>query len=168
MGTEEPSAAEFETLETSGREVAGNQESATVRDVFVGDRTARIVLAFDWTAETEIVEFDLDSERDVLELKSLARSRGYAFEQLPYLEGEQITAVYLDGQWLPAETVPDVDANVLTDATPDTPAAGPITRTYDALLDRVEEVTSKDVILAAIALKKILIAAALVYLLLTI
>lgn len=168
MATEEPTATEFETLQSSGREVAGNQEPATVEDVSVGERTARIVLAFDWTTETETVEFDLDSEREVLELKSLARAHGYEFEQLHYLEGEEITAVYLDGRWLPAETVPDVDANVLTDSAPEIGGAGPIARTHDALRERLEEVTSKDVVIAAIALKKILIAAALVYLLLTV
>lgn len=167
MSTEELSADEFETLQASGREVAGNQEPATVTSVHVGPDTATLELSFDWKRTTDTVSFDLDSEREVLGLKSLARAHGYEYDQLPYLEGEELTAVYLDGEWVPAATLPDVDANVLTDTASAPEADGPLARAYDGLQRRAEELTSRDVIIGVVIAKKIVIATALVYLLLT-
>jgi hypothetical protein len=168
MSTEQLSADEFETLQASGREVAGNQELATVTSVTVGPDTARLELSFDWKRETDTASFDLDCEREVLQLKSLARGHGYAYDQLPYLEGEELAAVYLDGGWVPAATLPDVDANVLTETATEPSGPGPVARVHDGLQRRAEEVTSRDVVLAVVVLKKILIAGALVYLLLTV
>ena len=156
-------AEEYERLQASGREVAGNRERATVEAVSVDDDRATLVLSFDWTDDRERVAFDLDSEREVLGLKALAGARGYAYDQLPYLEDERVEVVYLDGSWRPAATLPDVDSNALTDAAGGA-EPGPLTRAYRRTLRRVEDVTGTDVILAAIATKKVLVAAAVVYL----
>lgn len=168
MATDDFTATEYETLQSSRREVAGNREQATVRDVDVGETTVRLELGFDWTSDGQTVTFDLDSEREVLGLKALARSRGYDYDHLPYLEGEPVTVVYLDGEWQPAATLPDADANVLTDTATAADEPGPVTRAYEGLLGRAEELTSRDVIVAAVVIKKLLIATALVYLLLTV
>lgn len=161
---QEVTTAEYETLQASGREVAGNREAATVESVTVGEDTATVVLAFDWTAERERVTFDLDSERAVLGLKALARAHGYGFDQLPHLEGERITVVYLDGSWHPAETLPDVESNLLTETATDAVQPGPLTRTHRRTVERVEDLTGTDVILAVIVLKKLLVASAIIYL----
>lgn len=167
MASDELSTTEYETLQSSRREVAGNREQANVRDVNVSEETVSLQLGFDWTNETQSVAFDLDSEREVLGPKALAHSRGFRYDQLPSLEGEAITVIYLDGEWQPAATLPDVEANVLTETATVTGEPGPLSRAYEELLARIEEITGKDVILAAIVLKKLLIASALVYLLVT-
>jgi hypothetical protein len=74
-----------------------------------------------------------------------------------------VTAVYLDGSWHPAETLPDVESNLLTDSATG-PDPGPLTRAYRRTAERVESVTGTDVILAIIVVKKLLVTAAIVYL----
>lgn len=165
MSGTEYSAADYETLQASGREIAGNRERATVDEVTVGEGTAWLSLSFDWKRETATLEYDLDREREVLKLKSLAGSLGYDFDHLPYLEGETIPVVYLDGQWVPAATLPDVEANVLAGDGGASGGPGLLARTYGSIGRRVENATQEELIVAAVVLKKLLIALAIVYVL---
>lgn len=163
MGASEYTDDEYETLQTSKREIAGNEEPARIVDVRVGASTARLKLEFDWKEGSEIAEFDLDSERDVMELKTLARGLGYDYDHLPYLEGETITAVYLDGEWVPAATLPDAEGDVLGDASTGRP--DPLSRAYRVATRRVGDLSTNKLLIAVIVFKKLLIASAIVYLL---
>ena len=163
MGASEYTDDEYETLQTSKREIAGNEEPATIADVTVGATTARLRLEFDWKDDGETVAFDLDSERDVMELKTLARGLGYDYDHLPYLEGETITAVYLDGEWVPAATLPDAGPDALGDTS--TGRRNPLARAYKGVTSRVDGVSGHQLLTAVIVVKKLLVAAAIVYLL---
>lgn len=165
MELQEYTDDEYETLRTSEREIAGNEEVVAIDDVVVGGDEVRIALAFDWTDDRETIAFDLDRERDVMELKTLAGALGYEYDQLPYLEGETVTAVYLDGQWVPAPTLPDAGPATLSDASADGPNAA--VGAYKRLRCRLGEVTAKQAVLAVVLGKKLLIVGALVYLIVT-
>ncbi|WP_435175425.1 hypothetical protein [Halorussus sp. AFM4] len=100
-GGGDPDAAEFERLRARKKERQGNAESAAVRDVTVGEDRVVLTLGFDWTADTDRLAYDLDDDRDVLRLEALAESRGFAFEQVSFLEGETLDVVYTGGEWVP-------------------------------------------------------------------
>lgn len=163
MGVSDYTDDEYETLQTSKREIAGNEEPAQIDDVYVGSDTARLHLQFDWTDDGETVEFDLDSEREVMELKTLARNLGYDYDHLPYLEGETVTAVYLDDGWVPAATLPDAGPDVLGDTSAGQQSR--VSRAYKRATARFDGFSTQQLLLAVIALKKLLIAGAIVYLL---
>jgi hypothetical protein len=164
MSTEAYTTDEYRTLQRRRREVAGNEERATVDDVTLTDTEATIRLDFEWSESSERLTFDLTSERDVLAVESLAEAAGYEFDHLPYLEGETVGVTYLDGEWVPTATLPTpTDSDVFGGD----PATGPslaerATRWLDARLDGIE---ARQVVLGVIVLKKLLIASALVYLL---
>lgn len=164
MSTETYTTDEYQTLQQRRREVAGNEETATVDDVTLTDSTATLRLGFEWGETTEELQFDLTSERDVLALETLAETAGYDFDHLPYLEDERIGVTYLDGEWVPTATLPTPGhSDVFDDGSPAVPGlAERATRWLDA---RIEGIEAKQVVLGAIVIKKLLIASALVYLL---
>jgi hypothetical protein len=165
MALREYTDGEYERLQRSERELTGNRERAQITDVTVVDDTARLTLGFDWTAEPDSVSFDLDDDRDVVELRSVAEAAGYDYDQLPYLEGETIPVVYLDDGWVPAAALPGGGPEA---------ADGPIRRGRSLvdsarrrLADRVDDLTAQSVVLGVILTKKLLLASALVYLIVT-
>lgn len=162
MALQEYTDDEYETLQRSEREIAGNRESAAFTAVTIVDDTARLTLGFDWKPGEESITYDLDSERDVMELKSVAAAAGYEYDQLPYLEGESVDVVYLDERWTPAAALPDGGPHALTDQS----RAGPslVDSTYRRLSDWFDDVTAQSVVLTVIVVKKLLIVSALVYL----
>jgi hypothetical protein len=166
MSTETYTTDEYQTLQQHRREVAGNEESATVADVTLRDSTATLTLSFEWADTTDQRTFDLTSERDVLALESLAESAGYDFDHLPYLEDERIGVTYLDGEWVPTATLPTAhDSDVFADSGRTVPSL--TERATNWLDDRLDTVEAKDVVLGVIVFKKLLIASALVYLLIS-
>jgi hypothetical protein len=164
MSTETYTTDEYRTLQQHRREVAGNEEWATVAEVTLTDSTATLSLSFEWADAPQQRTFDLTSERDVLALESLAESAGYDFDHLPYLEDERIGVTYLDGEWVPTATLPAPrDSDVFDDSGRSVP--GITERATQWLDERIDAVEAKDVVLGVIVLKKLLIASALVYLL---
>jgi hypothetical protein len=102
-------STEYERLRTKKKERRGNTERAAVRDVFVGERQLVLTVEFEWTTDTERLVYDLDSDRDVLELERLAESKGFDFEQVSFLEAEEIPVVYTGDEWVPEAHVEYVE-----------------------------------------------------------
>lgn len=92
---------EYEHLSTKKRERRGNTEVAAVRDVDVNIQEVVITVGFEWTADPIQFRYDLDSDRDVLKLESLADTHGFDFEQVEFLEGETIEVTYTGSRWVP-------------------------------------------------------------------
>lgn len=165
----ESGASEYEHLRTKRKERRGNAERATVRDVFVGADRVVLALEFAWTTDAERVEYDLDDDRDVLELEALAESKGFAFEQLGFLEGETLEAVYTGSAWIPnvRRAYADEQAEASepsTSATDSRPA-----RTLESLrrLTRTARtMTTTQLLVAVIIVKKLIIVVMLAWLLL--
>ncbi|MEZ3116281.1 hypothetical protein RYH80_10210 [Halobaculum sp. MBLA0147] len=168
MSTETLTTDDYRTLQQRRREVAGNEERATVREVTLTDATARLRLGFAWADADEHVSFDLHSERDVLALESLAAAAGYDFDHLPYLEGETVAVTYLDGEWVPTATLPTAtESDVFGDDDDGLSGLDLAERLAHGVSDRVERLDAQQVVLGVIVFKKLLIVSTLVYLLLT-
>jgi hypothetical protein len=166
MSTETYTTDEYQTLQRHRRQVAGNEEVATVSDVTLTDSTATLSLAVEWADSDERVSFDLTSERDVLALESLAEAAGYDFDHLPYLEDERVGITYLDGEWVPTATLPTPrDSSAFGSDGTNRHVPGLAERATDWLDARVDSIEARDVVLGVIVLKKLLIVSALVYLL---
>lgn len=167
MSTETLTTDDYRTLQQRRREVAGNEERATVREVTLTDATATLRLGFAWADADERVSFDLHSERDVLALESLAAAAGYDFDHLPYLEGETVAVTYLDGEWVPTATLPTATESDVFGDDDGLPGVGLAERLAHGVSDRVERLDAQQVVLGVIVFKKLLIVSTLVYLLLT-
>jgi len=165
MALREYTDDEYERLQRSERELTGNRERADVANVVVVDDTARLSFAFDWTPDRDSVSYDLDDPRDVMELRAVAAEAGYEYDQLPYLEGETIPVVYLDDGWVPAAALPDGGPGAEDGPVSQGPSL--VDSAYRRLSDRVDDITARSVVLGVIVTKKLLIASALVYLLVT-
>ena len=96
------SVSEYEHLTTKKRERQGNAEVATVTDVSVGPSRVVLTARFDWTGEDLRFRYDLDDDRDVLQLESLTDAAGFEFEQVGFLEGETIEVAYTGREWVPS------------------------------------------------------------------
>lgn len=94
--------SEYEHLTTKKRELQGNEELATVTDVAVRPGAVTITARFDWGGESVRFRYDLDDDRDVLQLESLVDSLGFEFEQVEFLENERIEVTYTGDEWVPA------------------------------------------------------------------
>jgi hypothetical protein len=92
---------EYERLRATKKRRRGNEEQATVRDVFVGEERVVLTVSFEWTTETERLTYDLTDDRDVLRLEALAESRGFEFEHLSLLDGERLPVVATGSGWVP-------------------------------------------------------------------
>lgn len=165
MALREYTDDEYERLRRSERELTGNRERADVTDVAVVDDTARLTLGFEWTSESDSVSYDLDDARDVVGLKAVAADAGYEYDQLFHLEGETIPVVYLDEGWVPAAALPGGGPGTAEEPTQQGPSL--VDSAYRRLSDRVDDITARSVVLGVIVTKKLLIASALVYLLVT-
>lgn len=165
MALREYADDEYEPLRRSERAVAGNTERAEVQSVSIVDTTAEFTVGFDWKPGTERIGYDLDAERDVMELKSVAEAAGSDYDQLPYLERETIPVVYLDDRWVPAAALPDGGPAALADTSPAVPSLAD--RAYDRLSDWSDGITAQSVVLAVVLGKKLLVVSALIYLLVT-
>lgn len=100
-GERSTDAREYERLRDRKKRRRGNEERAEVRDVFVGDDRVALTLGFEWTTDTDRLAYDLTDDRDLLRLEALAESRGYEFEQLSFLEGERLPVVATGDGWTP-------------------------------------------------------------------
>jgi len=94
--------SEYEHLTTKKRERRGNTELAAVTDVSVGRETVVVTARFDWRADEVRFRYDIEDDRDVLQLESLTESAGFDFEQVAFLEGETIEVTYTGGEWVPS------------------------------------------------------------------
>lgn len=172
----ESGASEYEHLRTKRKERRGNAERATVRDVLVGADRVVLALEFAWTTGAERVEYDLDDDRDVLELEALAESKGFAFEQLGFLEGETLEAVYTGSAWIPnvrrAYAGERAEASEPTTSDTDLRPGGPPTRparipeSLRRLTQTARTMTTTQLLVAVIIVKKLIIVAMLAWLLL--
>lgn len=171
-GGGDPDAAEFERLRTKKKQRQGNAERAEVRDVYVGERRVVLTVGFDWTTDTERLTYDLDDDRDVLKLEALAESKGYDFEQVSFLEGETLDVVYAGDRWVPeahlahAEGEGSASETLLTELRL---LGRELARSPSALrrLVRVSRtMTTKQLVIAVIIAKKIVIVALIAWLLL--
>lgn len=164
--------SEYEHLRTKRKERRGNVERAEVRTVFVGESQVVLTLAFEWTTDTERRVYDLDDDRDVLNLEALAESRGYAFEQLPFLEGETLDVRYVGGEWLPDAHAGHVEGEGSARETFLTELrllARELARSPKALRRVVRlsrTMSTKQLVLAVVIVKKLIVVALLVWLLL--
>jgi hypothetical protein len=173
--TSDESAAtqtEYERLRTKKKERRGNAERAAVRDVFVGEDRVVLRVGFEWTSDTERLAYDLDSDRDVLELEALAESKGFEFEQVSFLEGEAISVVYTGDEWVPEAHVEFVEGEGSAGETFLTELrllGRELARSPKALrrLVRVSRtMTTKQLVIGVIVVKKLIIVALLAWLLL--
>jgi hypothetical protein len=167
-----PTPTEYERLRAKKKERQGNTERAEVRDVFVGESRVVLTTGFDWTADTERFAYDLDDDRDVLKLEALAESNGFDFEQVSFLEGETLAVVYTGSEWVPEAHVDYVEGEG---------SAWETFRTELRLLGREiarspkvvrrlvrlsRTMTTKQLVIAVIVVKKLIIVAMLAWLLL--
>lgn len=163
---------EYERLRTKKKERRGNAERAEVRDVFVGERRVVLTVGFEWTTDTERLAYDLDSDRDVLELEALAESKGFDFEQVSFLEGETISVVYTGNEWVPEAHVEYVEGEGSAGRTFLTELrllGRELARSPKALRRLVRAsrtMTTKQLVIAVIIVKKLVIVALLAWLLL--
>jgi hypothetical protein len=163
---------EYERLRTKKKERRGNAERAAVRDVFVGEDRVVLRVGFEWTSDTERLAYDLDSDRDVLELEALAESKGFEFEQVSFLEGEAISVVYTGDEWVPEAHVEFVEGEGSAGETFLTELrllGRELARSPKALrrLVRVSRtMTTKQLVIGVIVVKKLIIVALLAWLLL--
>lgn len=170
--TDGADATEYERLRTKKKERQGNAERAEVRDVFVGSDSVVVTVGFEWTTDTERFVYDLDDDRDVLELEALAAANGFEFEQVSFLEGETLEVVYTGREWVPEAHVAHLEGEG---------SAGETFRTELRLLARElarspkflrrlvrisRTMTTKQAILAVVVVKKLIIVALLAWLLL--
>lgn len=170
-GTPETTPSEYEHLRTKKKERQGNAERASVRNVFVDESRVVLTLSFEWTTDAERLVYDLDDDREVLKLEALAESKGFAFEQLPFLEGETLTVVYTGSEWVPEAHVAHVEGEGSARETLLTELrllARELARSPKALRRLVrtsQTLTTKQLVIAVIVVKKLVIVALLVWLL---
>ncbi|WP_137285061.1 hypothetical protein [Halorussus salinisoli] len=163
---------EYERLRTKKKEREGNAEQAEILDVFVDERRVVFTVGFEWTTDAERLVYDLDSDRDVLELEALAESQSFDFEQVSFLEGETLTVVYAGGEWVPEATLAHVEGEGSVRRTFLTELrllARELARSPKALrrLVRVPRtMTTKQLILAVVVVKKLIIVALVAWLVL--
>lgn len=92
---------EYELLTAKQKERSGTVETATVQRVRVSRTQVTLSLSFDWTAETTRIVYDLDDDRDVSKLESLVAEHGFEFVQIGHLEGLPVTVQYTSRGWVP-------------------------------------------------------------------
>jgi hypothetical protein len=95
------SPAEYEHLHRKRKETAGTVELAEVVDVWVGESELVCRFQFDWATEPIQRRYDLDSDRDIAKVERLCEANGLQFEQAGHLEGTLVELEYTGSQWLP-------------------------------------------------------------------
>ncbi|WP_162224559.1 hypothetical protein [Halorussus amylolyticus] len=171
-GTHRETAAEYEHLRTKKKERQGNEEHAEVRDVFVGEDEVSLALAFEWTTGTERLTYDLGDDRDVLKLEALAASHGFEFEQIGFLEGETLPVVYTGSEWTPtvhrgyAEGEGSVSETFTTELRLLARELARSPKILRRLVELSRTMSTKQLILAVIIVKKLIIIALIAWLLL--
>lgn len=170
--TDERGASEYERLRTRKKERQGNTERAEVRDVFVGPDSVVLTVGFEWTTDTERFAYDLDDDRDVLKLEALAETNGFDFEQVSFLEGETLEVVYTGSEWVPEAHVAYVEGEGSareTFATELQLLVRELARSPKVLRRLVRgsrTMTTKQLVIAVVVVKKLIIVALLAWLLL--
>jgi hypothetical protein len=95
------STEEYELLTAKQKERQGNTETATVQNVRVTRTQVSLSLTFDWTADSTRLVYDLDDERDVRKLEALTDEHGFEFAQVGHLEGLTVPVRYTSQGWVP-------------------------------------------------------------------
>ncbi|WP_134669715.1 hypothetical protein [Halorussus marinus] len=163
---------EYERLRASKKRRTGNEEVATVRDVFVGEERVVLTLGFEWTTDTERLAYDLADDRDVLKLEALAESQGFEFEHVSFLEGERLPVVATEGGWVPSAHrgyAPDEGSVRETFVTECRLLARELAQTpgvFRRLVRIGRTMTTRQLIIAVIVVKKLLIVALVAWLVL--
>jgi len=165
-------ASQYEHLRAKRKEKQGNVERARVRDVHVGESEVALRATFEWSSETLRFAYDLDDDRDVLKLEALTEASGFDFEQVSFLEGEDLPVVYTGSEWVPEAHVAYVEGEG---------SAGETFRTELRLLVRElarspklvrrlvrasRTLSTKQIIVAVVLVKKLIVVALLAWLLL--
>jgi hypothetical protein len=170
---EVPSGAEeYAHLRTKRAEREGNVEEAVVEDVFVGSDRVTLSLSFEWTDEGYRIRYDLDDDRDVLNLETLAEANGFEFEQVGHMEGVRIEVAYTGREWVPTAHPNGVEGQGSIAATFKTELrllGKELARTPGLLrggIRGVRSLSTKQAIVAVVLVKKVAIVALLAYLLL--
>ncbi|WP_158055820.1 hypothetical protein [Halorussus halophilus] len=167
-----PTTNEYERLRTKKKERQGNTEQASVTDVFVGEDQVVLTVGFEWTSDTERFVYCLEDDRDVLKLETLADSKGFEFEQISFLEGESLAVVYTGNEWVPEAHVSYVDGEGSASETFRTELrllVRELARTPGVLRKLVQvtrSMSTKQLVIAVILVKKIIIVALVAYMLL--
>lgn len=101
-GSTRVDTTEYERLRTKKHEREGTIIGATVGDVHVGESVVTLSLSFPWkVVATERVHYDLDDDRDLLELETLCETHGFSLEQVSHLEGATVEVTYTGSEWVP-------------------------------------------------------------------
>ncbi|MFH5798722.1 hypothetical protein [Haladaptatus sp. CMAA 1911] len=162
------STEEYELLTAKQKERRGNTETATVQDVRVTRTQVNLSLSFDWTADSTRLVYDLDDGRDVRELEALADEHGFEFAQVGHLEGLSVPVRYTSQGWVPATYLAHTEGEGSISETSRTklePFGREIARTPGSLgrfVAWVKSLSTKQLVIGVIIVKKLLIVAVLV------
>jgi len=157
---------EYEHLQSKKRERRGNVETGRVQEVHVGPHVTRITVGFAWTTDAVDLYYDLDDDRDVLKLDAIAEAKDLEFGQVGHLEGMDLEMKYTGENWVPVAHVAHVDGEGSAWETFRTELqllARSIARSPRVLrsgVDRLKGLGSSDLLLGAVAVKKVIVALA--------
>ena len=170
--TVEGETGDYEHLRRKRKETEGTIELAEVANVWVGDSEVVVRFGFEWTSERVRRAYDLDSDRDVARLESLCEANGFAFEQVAHLDGALVElrdtgeawvptaeAAYTDGEGGAVETF-RAESRLLVWELATAPAV------LRRGVERARSLTMTQTIIAVVLVKKVIIVALLVYILL--
>jgi len=168
--TESP--AEYEHLHRKRKETAGTVELAEIVDVWVGESELVCRFQFDWATDAIQRRYDLNSDRDIAKVERLCEANGLQFDQASHLEGSLVELEYTGSQWLPRPEAAYTDGEgsaaetfraewrLLVDELAQSPAF--IRRG----IERVRALSTTQLIIGVILVKKVAIIALLAHLLL--
>ncbi len=159
--TASPSTSEYELLTSKQKEQPGNIETATVQGVSVSKTHVNLSLDFDWTADSTQLIYDLDDERDVRNLEAVTAEHGFEFAQVGYLEELPVTVRYTSDGWVPT-------AHSVSERSRFSPKflVEHVRTSVRRVVVRAKSLSVTQIIVGVILVKKLLVIAILVWLLL--
>ncbi|EMA06859.1 hypothetical protein SAMN05443574_105289 [Haloarcula vallismortis] len=166
------SPTEYEHLHRKQKETAGTVELAELTDVWVGESELVCRFQFDWATAPIQRRYDLNSDRDIAKIERLCEANGLQFEQASHLEGALIELEYTGSQWLPRPEAAYTDGEGATAET----FRAECRLLFDELaqspafvrrgIERIRDLSTTQLIIGVILVKKIAIIALLAHLLL--
>jgi len=169
---ESQQTAEYEHLRRKRKETEGTVELADVVDVWVGEHEVVCRFCFEWWNEPVRRTYELDTDRDVARLERLCAANGFDFEQVGHLDGTLVELTYTGSEWVPtaeaayteSEGTPletfRAESRLLVRELATAPAVA------RRGVERVRGLTMTQTIIGVVLVKKVVIVALLVYLLL--
>ncbi|ODR81339.1 hypothetical protein BG842_16420 [Haladaptatus sp. W1] len=162
------STEEYELLTAKQKERHGNTETATVQDVRVSRAQVSLTLSFDWTADETRLVYDLDDARDVRKLEALTDEHGFEFAQVGHLDGLTVSVRYTSQGWVPTTHLPytESDGSIAETFRTELELFGRELARTPGFLRRfvtwTNSLSTKQVIIGVIIIKKLLVVAVLV------